>query len=202
MSMLAQEFQTWGLCWQSHLNERTYLPGSKDSGTCKKYPLIYLSTPLRFTSGVKISPPLNPLLPIFLWKPIQLVKLSSSIPILQGWFQHWSSPLGGSPSCQGSKPSFQMMQNTTRFWPLEKIMVSLMMVFRGIFKGCMHLTSKFQVALSEAFFIDFPLFAWLDWTTKSVSISTSMVSTGFPNHCSWDTSLPCGTLLPMPFEQP
>ena len=66
----------------------------------------------------------------------------------------------------------------------------------------MHLTSKFQVALSEAFLIDFPLFAWLDRTTKPVSISTSMVSTGFPNHCSWDTSLPCGTLLPMPFEQP
>ena len=33
MSILAQEFQTCGLCWQSHLNERTYWPGLRDFGT-------------------------------------------------------------------------------------------------------------------------------------------------------------------------
>ena len=34
--ILAQEFQTWGLCWQSHRNDKTYSPGSRFSGTSTK----------------------------------------------------------------------------------------------------------------------------------------------------------------------
>ena len=34
--MLEQEFQTWGLCWQSQRNDKTYSPGSRDSGTSTK----------------------------------------------------------------------------------------------------------------------------------------------------------------------
>ena len=34
--MLEQEFQTWGLCWQSQRNDKTYNPGSISSGISTK----------------------------------------------------------------------------------------------------------------------------------------------------------------------
>ena len=34
--MLAHEFQTCGVCWESHRNDKTYSPGSRVSGTSTK----------------------------------------------------------------------------------------------------------------------------------------------------------------------
>ena len=49
--MLAQALQIWGVFWQSHLKERTYSPGSRDSGTSTRSPNTHLS-PSFFRGGL------------------------------------------------------------------------------------------------------------------------------------------------------
>ena len=58
------------------------------------------------------------------------------------------------------------------------------------------LTNKIQVSISEALLIDHPLFAHFHWSTKPVSITSSMESRCCPNDCSCCSAHPGSTTKP------